>query len=425
MFAITWLKTNRFYATKAWVGMSGKIEEKSISQRCLDFFDELKARGILERVVPIIGDELAKRVVDLGYQPRAKAKPVTRASFRKFDENPSYDQDGRDRRTVGAPLCKFVREGLRRVTLLRHIPEVAEIYKRHFGLEFEIHDDALSYGLYQNSKTGSLGTNCILRGDYLLYRGEHRPRQGMSGVVDMAVSRSFVRFFPHVDGRWRFMLLSMKYADEFLAARGWVNDIDKSYICVGQIVSRAADTRFGEFVHGGMSTLAVATDTDSPFTLREGRDPRDKISATPVLTMRAVHDTQPSMARGYLVRCEGAEHLGGSAEESFHARYTSVKDLQSKFSRPGRNDLEPNAAAAELEVATGIPAHVFYQEDSETGGPRGLLVSLPFRDVSPGSGSRAYPLQLPTRRALQAFERDKSRPVGLRVDIEAEDLIVN
>ncbi|WP_417207522.1 hypothetical protein [Antarctobacter sp.] len=238
-------------------------------------------------------------------------------------------------------------------------------------------------------RTGENG-QIRLDGDYLMYRVEQRLRErnAGSGPVKESVSQvsiNFLRFFPHRLEGTRFMMLSLAAYrhmgnNRYLGARGWVDNLGDQILATGRIVSRKGPRIDHEVDFGGMSTLVVEVNKTAPFVIYREHDggQRHTVETAACLHMRALYGQQPSLARGYLVRCNGLESYGGHKDQLVGERYREIRALHKQLGEQHPADITMEDAAEALARATGYAQDVFFHSDKDTGMPRGLLVNLPF-----------------------------------------------
>lgn len=362
------------------------------------FFKALKSKGIVDGIATAFEGTLLARLNETEGSPpgqpvytSAKLKNVNLTDFSKF--------------TAGTDLCLRIRKEL---ALVRIHPEDLQYITEAYEFYYDEMFDTLpgdEYYLYRRpgiaeptSPTGEIRLN----GDYVMYRVEQRRALGQRPPhhITSQISFNFLRFYSHKKKGTRFMMLSLasyqNHGDNrYLGAKGWVDNIEDRYLASGQIISRDGLTVDQSRVHGGMSTLVVEAKRNMPFTLYKQIDAeRYTIEAACCLHLRAVYGAEPSLARGYLVRCRGLEQYGGQEDQIQSVRYGEIRRLQQLLGERTDADMNPEEAAARLEKATGFAARAFFHED-ENNHPNGLLVNLPFaRDI--GTSPFNLPIMLPS-----------------------------
>ncbi|WP_317057011.1 hypothetical protein [Roseovarius rhodophyticola] len=374
-------------------------DEKVTEQlKLFKFFNALKANGIVDGIATAFDGTLLERLNEVEGCPPDQPK-YTSAKFKNINLT-DYS-----RFTAGSDLCARIKKELHYVRIhSKDLQYVIEAYEFYYGEKFDPlpGDD---YYLYRRpgivepiSTTGEIRLN----GDYVMYRVEQRRALGQRPPHNLTsqISLNFVRFFPHKNKGTRFMMLSLaSYANHgdnrYLGAKGWVDNIEDRYLASGQIVSRNGQTVDQSRIHGGMSTLVVEAKQDMPFTLyKKIDDERYSIEAACCLHLRAVYGAEPSLARGYLVRCRGLEEYGGQDDQIQSMRYSEIRRLQQLLGEQTDADIELQDAASRLEAATGFATKAFYHKD-ENDHPHGLLVNLPFaRDT--GTSPFNLPIMLPS-----------------------------
>ena len=382
-------------------------------QQCDEFFSNLKEGKLLKSVFRELGDELADLVVSNGYSPRASKSgdDDIKKKFRGFDV-------GRGKCLVGQDLCQAVKVTLPMLPALRKIEGVRKIYEDAFKRPFDLHDGGTGYGLFQPSDGIDAGEDPKLLGDYLFYRMERRRTTRNLRDRDLMVSRSFIRFYKHKWRGLRFMFLSIATAEKYLAARGWVHDLGNCYLSGGSIIDRRSEDIEEQRIFGGMSGTIVMSDRRSKFCRIKKREADSwSIEAAPTLHVRAIDHQKPSLGRGYLVRCFGAQNFGGDDNQTEAQRHAAIRDLQRRLGEIYPSDASPVEAAAELARATGYSDDVFFRSADNDSGASGLLVNIPFREPNE-TGPYPGPLILPEDVHFDRLSKGKSTRKKSKIGVE-------
>jgi hypothetical protein len=374
-----------------------------VRAQLFEFFSELKDRNVIQSVRASLGEELAHL---LGMH--SQANKIKEASyFKNFDQN---------KPKVGAAICTDIRDVLPLVQKLRlSQTDVREIYERKFtGSSFDVHDTDRSLHRYKRKSADPLDASSPLVGDYILYRTEIRRTSTTQGVDKRTVnvSRMFYRFYVHQNMHLRVMGLPIVYKDRYLGLRAWVVDHEHELLSIGHVVDRTQADKSREAIYGGLSTLPVKVRKPEKYTIYgKDKDGQRRILGAPALHFRSLPGQDTSMSQGYLVRCQGLENMGGSAEDSQEQRFHKIKALQDRLTSEFRSELTVAKAANNLSGFTGFTPSVFFGKSGNS--PKGLLVNQPFQEVGPQGINAIGPMNFGLNNTPTSPQRknDRARPL--------------
>ena len=390
------------------------------------FIQEILRRRWVTDIKGTLGKALAEHLNNTGQRADRR---------RKNNATKSDRFEPADFRNLGNPDPNRLGLGRRHLRLTIQALQKIHVYGQPQGALKELYEvcfpdfpfqdeDALSgQGLFRHDTQIGRIDHSVLHGDYGFFRVESRKpdRPGALAVGrDSLVSFNFVRFYVHDHSGVRFMMLSMRSAETFQAAKGWVDTLGRSHLCSGRIVSRLGDTRAEERRIGGMSTLVVQTWRDAPLTVYRMCKCGDiTIEAAPALHLRAVYGNMPSLSRGYVIRLRDTSTLGGTETDTEEQRYHAIKSLQSRLKQSDfGTDMNIKTCGQRLSMTTGFDLKYFYDPTAKHGA-RGILYNLPFRADSLDD-NEGFDLALPTTKYPfwadpRYFEKELPKESGSRV----------